>query len=682
LNKFTLYFAAFLMLLIYSCRQSKESEHLNGKTDSIINSFSWADVKAPNQDSTFAYLNKLLQDKQLSPLSRFKLYNGICAYYYLGHKDYPKADLYADSMIMVIEKSDPEKYARELALGYFSKGDILFALGDYDESFKNYYRAKSVMSAQKDNCVSSDYSYRIGMVLYKQGKYADAGYFFSKGFEESISCKQDFSQIFRRQELLNNAALSYAKQNKLDSALLFYKKALSFIHQNDTLTERAVMFNIARGVVYGNMGGAYIKQKDFKKGEEFLIKSIAINIQPNHENNDAALTQVKLVRLYLQTTQLEKAAVALADLKLSTHKTRLAEATMNYHQLMAEYLARTGNKDEAFAHLLVFVKMQDSTQQQLNKLNATDINERFRNLESLNEIGYLKREREVQSFYLYIIAIFSVMTIAIILLIYFYWKKSKKNVAALTNLNNEVNLQRERLEDALTDLEKSDKEKDRILRAVAHDLRNPISGVVSLTTLMLEEDREEEDREKHQLIRDTCVGALNLINELIEAAENQSKEQLIAKRANIDLVSLVGNAIELLQFKAQEKKQIIQFNATITPVTVNVDGEKILRVVNNLISNAIKFSYEHTHILVEISITNENVMVLVKDKGIGIPVAIQENVFQTFTKAKRSGTQGERSYGLGLSISKQIINAHNGEIGFERGADEGTVFYFTLPLAK
>jgi len=670
------------MLAIYSCKQSKESKHLNSKTDSIVNAFSWAYVKEPNQDSTLAYLNKLLQNKQLTPLSKFKLYNGICTYYYLGVKNFPKADLYADSMIMVMEQSDPEKYAKELALGYYSKGDVLFSLGEFDESFKYYYRAKNVMLVQKDNCVSSDYSYRIGMVLYKQGKYADAGYFFSQGFEESIACKQDFSQIFRRQELLNNAALSYAKQNKLDSALQFYNKALTFIHQNDTLVAHKVMFDIARGVVFGNMGGLYVKQKNFKQGEEFLQKSIAINIKPGHENNDAALTQVKLVRLYLETQQLSKAGLTLADLRKSITQTKLAEATMNYHQLMATYLAQTGEKELAFAHLLRFTKMQDSTQQQLNKLKATDINERFRNLESLNEIGYLKREREVQNMYLYIVAIFSVMTIAIILLIYFYWKKSKKNVKALTGLNDEVNLQRQHLETALVELEKSDKEKDRILRAVAHDLRNPISGVVSLTTLMLEDDQKEEDREKHQLIKDTCVGTLNLINELIEAAENQSKDQAVAKRTNIDLVALVANAIELLQFKAQEKKQIIQFNATGTALMVNVDGEKILRVVNNLISNAIKFSYEQAHIWVEISIANESVRVQVKDKGIGIPVAIQENVFQTFTKAKRSGTQGERSYGLGLSISKQIINAHNGEIGFEGGADEGTVFYFTLPLAK
>jgi two-component system sensor histidine kinase VicK len=220
------------------------------------------------------------------------------------------------------------------------------------------------------------------------------------------------------------------------------------------------------------------------------------------------------------------------------------------------------------------------------------------------------------------------------------------------------------------------------LRAVAHDLRNPIGGISSLVSLMLEEDTDDEIKQQHQLIKETCVNALALINELIEAAENQNRINTIDKRADTDLIHLINNTIELLRFKAQEKQQEIELSSPEMMIMVNINPEKILRVISNLISNAIKFSHEHTKIELTVLLVNNFVQIAVADQGIGIPDAIKANVFQMFTSAKRMGTKGEKSYGLGLSISKQIIDAHGGEIWFEQGKDGGTKFYFTLPIKK
>jgi two-component system sensor histidine kinase VicK len=326
--------------------------------------------------------------------------------------------------------------------------------------------------------------------------------------------------------------------------------------------------------------------------------------------------------------------------------------------------------------------MTDSAQKQLSKIKATDINERFRNLDSQSEIDYLKREKHIQKMYLYATILFSMMAIAILSLIYFFWKRSKKNVTVLTQLNDQINLQKLQLEKTLAHLESSDKEKDSLLRAVAHDLRNPIGGISSLVGLMIEEDIDKETKQQHQLIKDTCLNALALINELIEASESNTTVNVLDKAITIDIVILVTNAIELLKFKAQEKQQQLKFDTSTDSILVNGNREKILRVISNLISNAIKFSHEHTTIEITVAIVNKSVQIGVADQGIGIPAKLKDNIFQMFTVSKRPGTRGEKSYGLGLSISKQIINAHNGEIWFEPNEPNGAKFYFSLPIVS
>jgi tetratricopeptide (TPR) repeat protein len=334
------YFLVLLALLAFSCKQKVELPHGSNKIDSLVNAFNWNPKDEP--DTTVHYLNKLLASNDISTLARFKIYSHFCGYYYLKKVDLSKSLLYADSMISVIEASDPIVYSSELAQGYYSKGDVLFALGKYEESFDNYHYAKKVMSFKKDNCTSSDYSYRIGMVLYKQGKYLNASYFFNQGFEESADCKQDFVIIFRRQELLNNQALCYSKLDQPDSALLMYNKALDYINKNDTIADKKTMFEVARGVVYGNIGGEYFKKKSFVAAEEFLKKSIAINSRPGYENNDAALTRVKLVKLYLELNNLPNVNKTLVELKNSIDKINLPEAKTAYHYLYAKYLEKNG----------------------------------------------------------------------------------------------------------------------------------------------------------------------------------------------------------------------------------------------------------------------------------------------------------------------------------------------------
>ena len=236
------------------------------------------------------------------------------------------------------------------------------------------------------------------------------------------------------------------------------------------------------------------------------------------------------------------------------------------------------------------------------------------------------------------------------------------------------------LESTTQQLENSNKNYQRLIRVVAHDLRNPIGAINSISALILDGNIvAEEEKEWLRLINTSSASCLQLISELLLTDFGLQEERL--DKEDIDLSALLLQTAKLLGFKAQEKKQHIFLQDSIS-ATLFADQNKLARVLNNLLVNAIKFSGEGATITISSSRTQDGVLIAVIDTGIGIPQAIADKLFDPFTNAKRKGTAGEQSFGLGLYISKQIIEAHKGKIWFESAQGKGTTFYILLPEKK
>jgi len=119
---------------------------------------------------------------------------------------------------------------------------------------------------------------------------------------------------------------------------------------------------------------------------------------------------------------------------------------------------------------------------------------------------------------------------------------------------------------------------------------------------------------------------------------------------------------------------------TTLPVTALISKEKMWRVLTNLIANAIKFTPLGKNIDVIMQSTYEFITIIIKDEGIGIPNSLKNLVFDWDTMGKRQGTNGEKPFGMGLAISKQIISAHDGKIWFESKENVGTTFFIEIPI--
>ena len=163
---------------------------------------------------------------QLTVADKFRIYG----FHYVANNkikhDNKTALLYADSMLSVLEKQpNRQSYLPYYAEASFAKGDALFELGKYTDAFNSYYQGYLTGKNDFNNCTLSDYTYRMGMITYKQGNFKSSASYFKESFDQCASCKEEFTTFFRQQEVLDNIALCYRNYGQLDSSVDYINKA-------------------------------------------------------------------------------------------------------------------------------------------------------------------------------------------------------------------------------------------------------------------------------------------------------------------------------------------------------------------------------------------------------------------------------------------------------------------------
>ncbi len=250
-----------------------------------------------------------------------------------------------------------------------------------------------------------------------------------------------------------------------------------------------------------------------------------------------------------------------------------------------------------------------------------------------------------------------------------------KNLSSIKFLNDQ-------LESANLALQKMNEEKNRVMRIVSHDLRSPLSGIKGAANILASEydtlDRETI-REFSQSIATTAAQLTGLVNDLLNITRIENMERDTLELSTFDIVASARLAVESVQRLATHKKQ--QLNITgCEQMQVEADVPKILQVINNLLSNAHKFSTDGAEIELKFERKGKMCVVTVQDDGIGIPEKLMPDVFTKYGPATRSGTDGERGVGLGLPIVLRFVQMHNGTVSIESSEGQGTTVRVELPI--
>ena len=623
-------------------------------------------------DSAF----KTIKDPTIN--DRFRYYGFHFMYARKATHDARQELVYADSMFNIALKgSDEKSYISNFAEANFAKGDAYNDLKQYSDAYKCFYQGYYIGKNYFDNSVLAEYTYRMGMVMFRQSHFIMAANYFKDSYRQSIGYRDDFRAFYQRQELLNDIGESYQQNGNIDSATLYFNKTLVFINKyNQRFKNIANLLDVARAVTYGDLGSIYYSEKKYDLAVDQFQKSIRTNLRKFNDNSNAELVEINLGQLYLDRHQYDPFIGLMNNMRKQFDTVKNTEAQTNWNRLMSDYYTQKNDYASAVKYFRQYSSLKDSLVQQTISIKETDVNQQLANYDKQAQIETLRDNNKIQQIYLYLAIACVSMAVIIIFLVYRNWKHSKNDIVIVSTLNKQIYRQKAELETTLKELKQNSQEKDRILRTVAHDLRNPIGGIVSLTNAMLDDGFTEEQKTLLKLVNDTSNNSLELINEILEAT-NISAASI--NKEPVEINSLVNNSVEILSFKAAEKDQHIITELLDYPKQLYISQEKIWRVISNLISNAIKFSPNNADIKVKVANSNNEVKISVSDNGIGIPDDIKNDVFNIFTNAKRPGTAGEKSFGLGLSICQQIMENHNGKIWFESNSDKGTTFFISLP---
>lgn len=267
-------------------------------------------------------------------------------------------------------------------------------------------------------------------------------------------------------------------------------------------------------------------------------------------------------------------------------------------------------------------------------------------------------------------------------------RDQKGKVQKVFGLVSDISLQKkaeEELKSSAEGLRKLNEAKDRFMSIISHDLRTPFSSILGFTDLLLAHPNRLSDDEKRQYvqyIQESSRNMLNLVNSLLDWTRIQTGRIPFAPSKS-NLSTIIGRSVKMIS-GAGLQKNIRILEEIPYDLFVFVDQNLVLQAVNNLLSNAVKFTNPGGTITIGCAAAESPRFIefFVKDTGIGIKKQDIHKVFKVEEKFTTPGTGGEKGSGLGLSLVKEIIEKHGGDIRVVSEPGQGTTFFATLPKAS
>jgi two-component system sensor histidine kinase VicK len=223
--------------------------------------------------------------------------------------------------------------------------------------------------------------------------------------------------------------------------------------------------------------------------------------------------------------------------------------------------------------------------------------------------------------------------------------------------------------------------KNTVLEILSHDLAGSFVMVQQLTGYVrdaLGDHANPQVPEMLNMVLDTSQRSVKLIHDLVNQEFLETTE-IPLRRERVDLRERIMQALEPAQYLKGSETQHLQVELPPEPVYAEVDIDKYLQVMGNLMLNAYKFTPDGGHITIRLEALPNTVRLTVADDGIGIPAELQPRLFERFTPARRKGLRGEPTTGLGLLLCKTIVELHGGTLSMESAEGEGSTFTVEIP---
>lgn len=436
--------------------------------------------------------------------------------------------------------------------------------------------------------------------------------------------------------------------------------------------------NLGQNVVQGGMAVAGYASS----GSEYLKDS--------YENSKIAMNRrIKELEVLIKQANKE------AQLKrLSTFKRNLAEGTGLMDKILhaSEQKMSGGHMDFVFSGPLALARSKrliDKLQRDLQLIRGD---------ESTYAKEYTKASAKTRSLVQYWLMGFIGLNVGVAIFLAQFFTKSVtqrldavientrrvpkgEELTPVVSGGDEIAEMDQAFHDMVNELYTAQKMKQYLLSMVSHDLRSPLTSVQGLLTLLeagVMGDLSEKGKQRVKSAERELDRLIRMTNDLLDV-ERLASGNLEMYKKSILAFEILDATIASMQTFAEQHG--VTLNGLAQKLTLEADKERLVQVMVNLVSNAVKYSPRDSIVSLSVQKRDSDALFKVKDHGRGIPPEFQSKIFEKFQQVEEADSKEKGGKGLGLAICSSIVEAHDGEIGVESAPGEGSTFWFSIPLS-
>ncbi|MCF8367340.1 MAG: tetratricopeptide repeat-containing sensor histidine kinase [Bacteroidales bacterium] len=580
---------------------------------------------------------------------------------------------------------------------YNYTGNIYLSQGDYSNALEYYLKALKFFEEIDDKTGTSGVYNNIGNIYYAQGDYPRTLEYFQKALKvfEELNNKTGMSGSY------NNIGVVYDEQGDYPKALEYYQQSLKI---REELNDK---YGISD--TYTNIGNIYYVQKDYSKAMEYFQKSMKINTELNYSSG-LSISYLNMGIIYLSLEDYSKSLECLqksmviakeigsqdivttvniefcnAYFKLENYKRAIQYGEKGFYSaiesgerdnmkkaadILAKCYAAIGNYKKAYQYHIEYKAQSDSLFNESNIEEITNLANQYKFEKEKGamaaeqaqkdaiHIAELKYQKVIKNSF---IVGFLFMVLFAVTIIRNLVQKRKANLL-LTTQKAEIVAQKEKINSQYLQLEKLDKFKEMLTHALVHDLKNPLSQILLNT----------RDHKVNLLARKM----LRLITNMLDV-EKYEKAGFNLNNEILSLRNIITEVINGQETGLREKNLEVQLH--FTDFKIRADKEVMVRIFDNLLSNAVRYSPLNRSIDIIAEPSGDGMLhISMKNYGDAIPEEALPYIFDKYRHFGKSEGSAHRSTGLGLTFCKMAVEAHGGKIGARNDADEGCKFWFTM----
>nr|WP_299069324.1 tetratricopeptide repeat protein [uncultured Allomuricauda sp.] len=568
------------------------------------------------------------------------------------------------------------KLSLELGEKLNSKKDIATTLGNIGTIYYemgNYTRAISFLldalkiSEELDNKPGlARITNNLGNVFIRQENNEKAleYYLYSLKLKEELNNPRSLPAAY------NNISLVYGNQKKYDLALEYLMKSVSAAKKVDD--------KIGLSRAYNNLGAFYDQTGDFEKALEYLNLGYKIKTQIQ-DNEGLATSYLYRGKTYLHMKRFQRAKNDCEEGLARGEEMGALLVQEEACECLSQAWEGLGNTGKSLAFYKRFTSIKDSlfNKNKTEDITRNELQYQFEKEQLADSIAFHKRqtaqqvafERDLNNqrtkFYIFLFGGLGLLLFGVI-----YWRSRQKS----------KELKKER--DVVQKLKQVDQLKDQFLANTSHELRTPLVGIIGLTESLkdgIAGKLPKTAMENLDMIANSGKRLSHLVNDILDFSKLKNKDLILSQRP-VDIYALSTIVLQLSNPMIKDKKlKLINSIPKEVPL-VNADENRLQQIMHNLIGNAIKFTHKgYVTLLAEKQ--KDMLSISVSDTGIGIPKDKLETVFNSFEQVDGSTQREFGGTGLGLAVTKQLVELHGGTISVTSEKGKGSIFTFTLPIS-